>query len=171
MKILAIDPSGNFKEGSGKTGLCYGSELEPKTLMCIEARDFKSSEEYTSAIIHDCIALEPPDFVVIEGYRLYNYKGMSAATQSFSALETPQLIGAIKYACTQMDIPVYEQMAHEVMTRWCDSVLRSVGIITRSGNLSSFNGAVTNVHMRDALRHYMHFITYKLPKIMKEIGD
>jgi hypothetical protein len=93
MKVIALDPSGNFKEGKGTTGICIMEDGVPKRLDHVEAKDFKTTMDYWDFII-TVLIIEKPDHIVMEGYRLYNHKGMSAKTQANSDLETPQLIGA-----------------------------------------------------------------------------
>ena len=171
-KILAIDPSGNFSEGSGTTGLCLthideNKEMTIMNMEVIKAKDYGGMLEYHQAIIQ-YIAWAKPDCVVMEGYRLYNFGSNKAETQSYSALETPQLIGAIKNFCYTKEIPCYEQMAHEVKSRWSDSVLIDTGIMEVIGKTKCINGIATNDHMRDAYRHAIHFIRYKLPKLKGE---
>lgn len=159
MIILAIDPSGNFKEGKGTSGLCLLKDKEIDTLWDIQARDYVKDVAYWHDHIYN-IEKFHPDFVVIEGYRLYNHRGMAAASQANSELETSQLIGAIKLKCYEYSIPLHIQFASEVKSRWSDDVLVNTGTLERRGNRLYFNDRMTNDHQRDALRHALHFWRY-----------
>lgn len=162
MKILVLDPSGNFKEGKGTTGYCTMIDGEPMFLGHIKSTEFDSAESYWNGVVGEIRTGHELDAVVMEGYRLYNHKGMAASTQANSELETPQLIGAIKLSCYQRGIPCHIQFAHEVKTRWSDDVLVNTGVLERkSGNRLYFDGKPTNNHQRDALRHAMHWWRYK----------
>ena len=119
--IVALDPSGNFKEGNGTTGICTLKE-EHATVHDIHAGHFKTAEEYWNAHI-DYLELALMTFhemeVVMEGYRLYGHK---SATQINSTLETPQLIGVIKYWCYANKVPLKIQFASDVKNRWSDKL-------------------------------------------------
>lgn len=166
MSVLAIDVSGNFEEGKGTTGLAYFSfnTIEkPTELNEIKASNFQTAEAYWSAHL-DQINFYQPEFVVLEGYRLYHHKGMSASSQANSELETPQLIGCIRLFCYTHKIPLAIQSAAQVKSRWNDNVLSHLGILEKQGRSYTFNGERTNTHKRDAIRHGMHFIRYTLKK-------
>ena len=158
MIILAMDISGNFKEGKGTTGLCVLEDGKPLELAEIKARHFDKAESYWNMHI-EAIKLAKPDVVVMEGYRLYNHRGMKAKTQANSELETPQLIGAIRLFCHKENIPLVIQYAHEVKSRWSDKVLQANRILDERNH---FKGLATNNHKRDALRHALHYWRYKV---------
>lgn len=160
MRILAIDPSGNHdseKEGSGTTGLAYYVNGEVAQLAELKASDYNSTEEYWDALIAT-ISMFGPDHVVFEGYRLYNHRGMSAQTQANSTLLTSQLIGALRLTFYHNEVPYSIQYAAEVKNRWSDAILIHNGYL-EEGN--RFKGKPTNAHKRDALRHLVHYLTYK----------
>lgn len=159
MKILSFDPSGNFIEGKGTTGVAIAENGQPISVGRISAQYFKSDVEYWKAHV-DLIKELAPDAFVFEGYRLYNHKGMSASTQANSILETPQLIGILKLTAHTLKIPTQIYFAKDVKTRWSDEVLINKGILEQSGSRLLFNGNPTVTHERDALRHLMHFIRY-----------
>ena len=163
-KILAFDPSGNSNHDAGNEGWgTTGVALERNGTIVldeIKSNTFSSTLEYWLAV-SDYIEVYQPDYVVIEGYKLYNHKGMSAQTQSNSTLMTSQLIGILRMQCYDLNIPCTIQYASDVKTRWSDKVLTHMGLL--DGN--RFNGKATNAHKRDALRHLMHFKRYKLPKL------
>ena len=159
--IVALDPSGNFSEGNGTTGVCT-LKGDYATVTDIYAGHFNSAEEYWNAHI-DYLELTLSvlhEFeVVMEGYRLYGHK---TATQINSTLETPQLIGVIKYWCYRHGVPLKIQFAADVKKRWSDSVLEKLGVIeivNRRRKLSS-SGQWLNNHKTDALRHALHYQKY-----------
>ena len=158
MKVLAIDPSGNFNEGKGVTGMVLRDDKATLTFN-IRAEDYETAMEYYDGIIQVVLAfVSSDDKVVIEGYRLYNHAGMKAQTQSNSTLETPQLIGIILYECWKNQIPIHVQYAVEVKNRWADEVLLKTGLLTKKGNRFYLpSGAMITNHERDAYRHLLHF--------------
>ena len=169
MNILALDISGNHeseKEGSGTTGVAWyiakpsdGFVNIPYNIHLDDTRasGFDTIEEYWDAIIK--LAIEDWDHVIIEGYRLYNHAGQSARTQTNSTLQTSQLLGALRMALWKAGIPYSIQYAVEVKTRWSDAILVRKGYL-EEGN--KFKGKATNDHKRDALRHLVHYMEYKL---------
>ena len=103
--ILALDPSGNYNEGHGTTGWCL---FDMKTNQIskfgvIQASKFKSQNDYWNAhveLIDSLVGYEPN--IVLEDYLLYSNR---ATNQINSRLETPQLIGVIKYECYLRGLP------------------------------------------------------------------
>jgi hypothetical protein len=162
-KIMSIDVSGNFKEGRGTSGLVMLESDGTLALGEISAREFDSAEEYW-AKHRQIITLYQPDYVVMEGFRLY---GAKANEQINSEFETPQLIGIIKMVCYDLKIPLTIQFASEVKTRWSEDVLVAKGILELKNGLYLWNGQRTNQHKRDSLKHALHFERYKL-KGLKE---
>jgi hypothetical protein len=164
MKLIALDPSGNFKEGKGTTGICIMEDGVVTRLDDVDAKNFETALDYWDYII-TVLIIEKPDHVVFEGYRLYNHKGMAAKTQANSDLETPQLIGVLKYHCYTNQIPYTVQYAADVKTRWSEDVLVRLGILELKGSdrkkLYYFNDKATVTHHRDALKHALHYWRYK----------
>jgi hypothetical protein len=164
MKLIALDPSGNFKEGKGTTGICILEDGNVTRLDDVKASNFSSALEYWDYIIM-VLYIEKPDILVFEGYKLYNHKGMSAKTQANSELETPQLIGVLKYWCYFNAVPFVVQYASDVKTRWSEDVLVRLGYLTekKTGRGTSYywNDQLTVTHHRDALKHALHYWRYK----------
>ncbi|MER2006301.1 MAG: hypothetical protein ABS939_02515 [Psychrobacillus sp.] len=161
--IIALDPSGNHAsegEGSGTTGIAiYRNGMIE--LRDIKASDYESTEHYWYNILN-IIIYNNPDYVVFEGYKLYNHKGMSAQTQANSTLMTSQLIGAIRMVCFNKQIKTHTQFATDVKSRWADHILQYKGYLDKQNR---FNDQQTNPHKRDSLRHLLHFMKYNLPKL------
>lgn len=168
MRILSLDISGNFHEGKGTTGVCklYGVKTDNIYLGEIKAEDYRTQVQYWRAhetLIHSI----KPDYLVVEGYKLYNHKGKSASMQSNSNLETPQLLGAIKMMAHRMGIPLTIQYASDIKTRWSEDVLVRLGYLEKKGKYYYHNGKLTSTHKRDALKHALHFERYKLKEMEK----
>ena len=160
--IIALDPSGNFSEGNGTTGICT-LDGNVSYVNDIHAGKFKSAEAYWDAhigFLEASLQLDQNIEVVMEGYRLYGHK---TDTQINSTLETPQLIGVVKYWCYVNKVPLKIQFASEVKSRWSDSILENKGImqiINRRRKLIS-SGQWLNNHKTDALRHALHYQRYR----------
>lgn len=161
MKLLALDPSGNWgKEGMGKTGICIMENGEITRLDMIQAKDYPSETAYWAAH-EDYITRNWPDHIVFEGYKLYNHKGMAAKSQANSELPTPQLIGVIKHVCFRLDIPYTVQFASDVKTRWQEPILTHLNILQQKGSKYYWQGEITTTHKCDALKHALHWTRYK----------
>ena len=158
--ILAIDPSGNFKEGKGITGWCL---LDTKTHKVakfgyISAEMYRNQYAYWDAHITliDSLAGYAPA-IVVEDYLLY---GNRATNQINSRFETPQLIGIIKYECYKRGIITYIQTAVSVKTRWNNKILVSKGYLKEKGRGYYIGDVLVSDHIQDALRHAVHFATF-----------
>lgn len=152
MKILAFDPSGNFSEGKGTSGWCVGMNKEINNWDDIKASDFKLREAYW--FDHkELIEEKHPDIVVIESYRLFAHKSKQ---QHGSSLETPQLIGYLQMVAYELDIPVVFQDP-SIKTRFTDEILVKAGFLEKKGQHYYFKGIRTNLHQRDAMRHFLYF--------------
>ena len=166
MLILAIDPSGAYFEGKGTTGWAI-FESEDRSLVdfgSVRAVDYPEIKYYYKAVSD---LIKPEMRVVIEEYLLYATK---AKQQINSKMETSKLIGYLQMYCYDRGIKVKMQLAGEVVKRWSDHILEYKGIIYRQKGLSSIYfalGRKTNEHERDAMRHAMHFITFKMKKELK----
>lgn len=173
--IIGIDPSGNFEEGKGTTGIGYirADDSEVK-LIDVDARNYKSQLEYWTVIIASLkgfLTIDSDCVVVLEDYLLY---GSKANQQINSRLETPQLIGVIKYICHKNNVPVVLQRAVDVKKRWADHILEHEGYIHRVSATTSYEHchgksgyALTgsdkrlSSHSLDTLRHMVHYKEFK----------
>ena len=162
MRILAIDPSGNFNEGKGTTGWSlFTDNKELLNFGQIKASDYDNVYEYTQEHIN-LITKYTPDIVVIEDFKLYADK---AKNQINSRFETPKLIGTLQFYCYKNNIPTFLQSANEVKTRWNDDILLYYNIIQKHGNKYYINEILVSDHIRDSIRHGIHFTTFKLGKV------
>lgn len=128
----------------------------------VYARDFACKEDYWQAIIN-LIETINPDYLVIEDFLLYANRAESMINSRF---ETVKLIGVLEMYFKDK-IKIHLQPANQVKKRWNDDLLEHKGIITRSGKLCKIYNKVTSDHIRDALRHCLHFVNFKLKEEMK----
>lgn len=156
MKILTLDPSGNFSknEGDGTTGWAVFEDGQLKDFGEVCASDHTKIEEYwhTIAALH----VSSADVVVCESYRLFAGKAMA---QSNSLMETPQLIGFLRMWAWQRSIPFVLQDPKDKL-RVADPILVRQGVFEKKGNKHYCLGRSTNLHMRDAIRHGVYFLKY-----------
>jgi hypothetical protein len=159
-KILAIDPSGNFTEGKGKTGfVMFWHEDGVEDVFkfgTLSAENYETRVEYW-ADVAILIAEEKPDVLVVEDYRLYNTAATGAAVQSFSQMETPRLLGVIEQTAVMNQIPVVFQMANTTKP-YTDDKLQKLGILKKEKNKWWFKGQAINDHQRSALRHLLRYL-------------
>lgn len=178
--VLSLDPSGNYYEGKGTTGYVIGIDGKVVEAGQIYSAEAASQMEFWTNVLqlirNICQKCKKDDtFVVVcEDYRLY---ASASEAQINSNLETPQLIGAIKWYCYTQGIEVVLQMAHEVKGRWSDEVLLNKNIISKCDYRRGYRIGNINLrnHSMDALRHYLHYVTFKahpkrpLPKTHTQI--
>lgn len=156
--IVALDISGNFNEGKGTTGMAVkDTERNVTMLNQISSVNYETDVDYWKAVIDETFDTVP-DYLVIEHYVLYSHKALQ---QSYSELETSQLLGALRYAALLHDVPVTLQKASEAKGRFPDRVLQAKGHVDEKNR---FAGRMTNPHKRDALRHLLYFEKYNMPK-------
>lgn len=165
--ILALDPSGNYTEGKGTTGWCLFDANKNCVVITgfIEAGANECYEAYWDkhlSLIEGMrykAALDGAEIiVVIEDYVLYAHK---SDAQINSKMETPKLIGVIQHYCWKENVSYKMQLAAEVKTRWTDDILVHKGYLEKSGNRYKANGHIINRHVKDSIRHAVHFNTFK----------
>ena len=158
--VLAIDPSGNYQEGLGTTGWCLLDVVTNKVCKfgSIYAGNYSCQFQYWDAHVQliDSVSGYHPD-VVIEDYLLYSNR---AEAQTNSRLETPQLIGIIKYETYKRGLFVYIQTAMQVKTRWDNQLLAKKGYISMTGNRCYIGDVLISDHIQDSIRHAVHYKTY-----------
>lgn len=162
--ILAIDPSGNFEEGKGTTGLCLFSNLKNCILDLnnLRAEKYNTKEEYWQAhcdTIKQFITQYSKPFIVIEDFTLDPRRALQ---QSHSKMETPKLIGILQLYCQQNDIPYKMQRAVEVKNRWADHILEFKKYIIKKDRMHYLPNTTRPIsrHCKDAIRHAVHFNTF-----------
>lgn len=155
MKVLTIDPSGNFSEGKGKTGYAVYNDGLFK-FGTIKAENYIRRVDYWYDVAM-LIITEKPELVVIEDYRLYNTSATGAKVQSFSLMETPRILGVLEYTAVRNNVPVIFQMAN-VTKPYDDSKLSLLGVLKKDKNRWWFGSTALNDHERSALRHLLRFL-------------
>ena len=119
------------------------------------ARHADSKQEYFS-YHRDLIETEFPDIIVCESYDLFGHK---AKQQSGSDLGTAQLVGYIMMIAYDMKIKFVLQSPSQ-KTRVADPILVKEGVFEKRGNKYYCQGELTNMHMRDSIRHGIFFHRY-----------
>jgi hypothetical protein len=155
MKVLCFDPSGNYNEGSGTTGWAYFEDGELIEFGTISATDSNSLEGYWSA--HEqLIVVKQPNIVVCESFKLFAHKQKA---QTWSQMETPQLIGYMRMMCWKRHVKMIFQSPSDKV-RVADPILVKIGVLEMKGKNYYCNGKPTNLHIRDAIRHGIYFHKY-----------
>lgn len=162
MLTLAIDPSGNFTEGKGHTGVAGIKDNDWSTVFTksVNASDYESRFEYWTAvkkIIQDYVIEKTPIQVVIESY-VVRANGFTTGKMP----ETAMLIGVLVYFCEMSGVPVYFQSPSQAKTRFRDGLIPTyIPQMTVDKNRYYLGKKLTNDHERDALKHLLFFKRYK----------
>lgn len=167
MITITIDPSGNFEEGKGHTGIARMSNNDWSTVetSSINAKTFDDRHTYWTAvkkIIQDAHLNGDKVQIVIESY-VTRMNGFTIGKMP----ETAMLIGVLVYFCEMYDIPYYFQNASQAKTRFKDEQLPNYipNLELRDTGRYYLNGKLINDHERDALKHLLYFKRYKEYKI------
>ena len=91
-----------------------------------------------------------PSIIVFESFQLYAWKAQSLSWNTFLPVE---VIGVIKYLAEERGIPCISQGPAE-RKFFTDEKLKELGMWEKSK------------HARDAVRHGMLFVRYKLPDLL-----
>jgi hypothetical protein len=154
-RVLCLDPSGNFDEGKGTTGWALYVDGKLETFGHIASAQFSGQEFYWGNHA-EMIHMLAPSVIVCESYRLQASK---AQAQSWSALETPQLIGYLRMVAWNEGIAfVFQDPADKV--RVADEQLVKLGVLEKKGRSYTCLGRPTLIHERDAIRHGVYFHRY-----------
>lgn len=150
-----LDPSGNFSEGKGTTGWATFVNGQVARFGEVKASDYASQEEYWYVVAR-IVTGANADLIGCESYRLFGHKAQS---QVQSAMETCQLIGYLRMVAYHRNIPFVMQDPSQKV-RVNDENLTREGVFEKRGNNYYFEGKLTNLHMRDAIRHGIHYNRY-----------
>ena len=172
--VLGVDPSGNFKEGNGTTGVAL-YDREKDAIIAVgstQAHDYDSWELYfydTWKLIWYSVRHFRDDCViVVEDYLLYASKSNA---QINSLLETPRMIGYLCMCMWYHSLPYHMQRAVDVKNRWTDEILEHKGYIERKGQNKTYEHCHGQSpyripcepdlpllsHHIDAIRHAVHY--------------
>lgn len=157
--IVAVDPSGNFENGKGHTGIASAVlyDWDHVHVKDVSAKKYNTCHEYWKAV-YNAILDEHPSIVVIEKYVVRN-NGFTIGKSP----ETAMLIGMLQYALEEIGIPVIFQSPSQAKTRFKDNVLLKLfkGITyDEVPKRYKVNGKVCNDHERDAMRHLAYYMNY-----------
>lgn len=158
-KVISIDPSGNWTEGKGTTGWALFEDGKLKDFGNVKAKDFDSAEQYWWNVL---VASGPRGMyfgkhtIVCESFRLQPGK---AAAQSWSAMETPMLIGCLKMEAWEHGHRFILQDP-SCKARVPDNLLVQMGILEERNGRYYALGRPTNDHIRDAIRHGVYYHLY-----------
>lgn len=163
--VIGVDPSGNFYEGKGTTGIAVYDIKEDKILHVayVSAKTATSQVDYWATVI-DTLELLLNEYnpkrsvLAVEDYLLY---ANTAKAQINSTFETPQLIGIIKFYFEGV-CPVLFRNANTAKTRWTDDILIRKKYLLVDKKLGYYiinkHGVMVQVieHSRDAIRHALY---------------
>jgi hypothetical protein len=78
-------------------------------------------------------------------------------------METPKLIGVLQYHCFKNHLLYIMQTANEVKPRWTDDILHHKKYIVKDGKrwVLPYSNKPINKHCMDAIRHAVHFATFR----------
>lgn len=170
--ILALDPSGSFNEGKGTTGYCILEITADRITITgnILAKNYLKIESYWQAHINLIDKYRKKYgkrlIIVMEDYILYKHKAQS---QTNSRMETSKLISIIQYHCFIYNISYHMQLAAEVKNRWSDEILHYKGYLIKHKNklVLPHSQIYVDHHCKDAIRHAVHYGTFKIKKEVK----
>lgn len=163
MKTLVFDPSGNFIEGNGTSGWVLYSDDDITTVGQLVSDTYKTQVEYWLAhtILIDHLK---PDIIVIEEYILYAH---ATKVQIGSQLETPQLIGILRYYAYINNIICFMQSAR-IKKRFSNEILLHKNIVTQDTQKRYYAANMPiNKHILDAIRHGEYFKYFNRKKVIK----
>jgi hypothetical protein len=155
MRVLCLDPSGNFKEGDGTTGWALFEDEKLTIFGNVKSSDYTCPEEYWQNVWRRT-AMDIADKVVCESFKLFGHK---AKQQAWSEMETPQLIGFLRGKCYEYNIPLVFQDPKDKV-RVTDPILVHMGVLEQKGNRYYALGSPTLIHERDAIRHGVFWHRY-----------
>lgn len=163
--VIGVDPSGNFIEGKGTTGIAvYDIKNDRIIHVAYVSAKFSTSQiGYWSEVIETLDQLvfkygSRRSVLAVEDYLLY---ANTAKSQINSTFETPQLIGVIKFFFKDI-CPVLFRNANTAKTRWTDDILTRKKYLLVDKKLGYYiineDGVMTQVieHSRDAVRHALY---------------
>lgn len=163
MKYIFIDPSGNFEDGKGHTGIATMIDDDWSTLKVtsLAAKNYKTRLDYWKAIITVVQTL----IVVAHNNATVIIESFQIRTNGFligKMPETIMLIGAIVWELEQVDIPYKFQTPTQAKSRFKDESLPRYipNLELRANKRYYLNGKMINDHVRDALKHLLYFKRY-----------
>lgn len=139
-RIIGIDPGGT----TGVSAWNIGGEAEIQMIHWDQIKTAEMPE--AAATMADFLNVALPDLIVMEEYRIYNWKTRSHAN---SDVHTLRLIGAIQYIAHERRIPIVLQGAGEGKGFCTDEKLQAWGLYKPARR-----------HSNDAIRHVAHYLLF-----------
>ena len=165
MKYIVLDPSGNFEDGKGHTGIAIlqGDDWDTLRTVSIYAKNYATRHDYWRAVVDTvldvCPVGGPVPLVIMESFTIRSNGYMIGKMP-----ETIRLIGCLEYVLDRISVPYVFQMPSQAKSRFNDHSL-TVHIPALKYNAATnryyLNGKVCNDHVRDALKHLLYFKRYK----------
>lgn len=163
MKVLVLDPSGNFIEGKGTTGWALYNEGKLISVGQVRAEETNSQIEFWIDQLN-LIDTFKPDILVVESFALYANKRHE---QIGSEFETSQIIGVLKYHAYKLGIH-YVAQPPSIKPRYTNKILLHKGIISQDKhNRYHAVGLPISGHILDAIRHGEYFEHFTKQKLIK----
>ena len=170
--VIGVDPSGNFTEGKGTTGIAvYDIENDKIDFITdVFAGDFNSREEYfaenwkTLYELFGEYTYLGKTVISIEDYVLY--AGDRQRAQTNSHMETPMLLGYLLQMFWNKGITYTIRTASQAKPRWTEDVLVAKGYIYQKGNKYTHPKWVGGLktHHRDAMKHALQCGKFEVNK-------
>ncbi len=170
IKVLAIDPSGHYKNKKATIGVAFcewenlgeRNILSSKDLKNLTLKQHTIESESDLELFYSNLRLSlgsgQIDMVVIEDYILYEGK---VGMQTWQQQPTSKTIGVIEHLCREYNIPSHLQTA-SLVKLWTNYVLAAPiwGYLNKKGNsymIREFKVS-QNRHAMDAFRHNFYWI-------------
>lgn len=164
MKYIFIDPSGNFEDGKGHTGIVTLIDDDWSTLKTcsINAKEYKCRLDYWTSIIGLMkkaiyLAVNSEATVIIESFQIRS-NGFLIGKMP----ETVMLIGAMVWELEHMKIPYRFQTPSQAKSRFKDEKLPKYipNLELRPNGRYYLDNKMINDHIRDALKHLLYYKRY-----------
>ena len=174
--VIGVDPSGNFNEGKGHTGIAIYDTVEDRIvdIDMTYAGDYDTWLAFFAATWQKILwylehfsnvdGYDNP-VMSIENYVLYGHK---MHEQTNSELETARAVGYLIMKAFEAGYHVYMRRAVDVKSRWSEDVLVRLGYIQERSGKYYFNGKSTATHHRDAMKHAIHCGRFECNKSVKK---
>lgn len=164
MKYIVLDPSGNFIDGKGHTGVAVlqGEDWKNLKSYTIYASHYETRHAYwkdiLDKIVEECsTALH--SIVIIESFMI-----RSSGFMLGKMPETIRLIGFLEYALEEYGIDYVFQTPSQAKSRFKEThLIKHIPNFEYRPSTQRYylNGKICSDHARDALKHLLYYKRYK----------